>query len=230
MNPEVKNISVILPTKGNPDGVCRLLESITQTSLSPQDVEIVLYADKDDIKSYDIAYPALSFIKLIDPSDTVGNVIRACFTASRGRYIMLLRDDAVFRTKNWDRAVCDALGRFSDGIGMAYGNDLINGKKLASFPVLSRTACELMDSICPPEYVMSFVDRHIYNIFRQLSRLGHRRAVYLPNIVIECIKAPETQLTKNSTVDEMVFVASDEYRNYIACKLAQYIEDRRTES
>src|SRR5262249_35492271 len=57
--------------------------------------------------------------------------------------------------------------------------------KLCTFPVVSRTFCEMAGGICPRDYVRYRIDDHIEDVFNLLRVLGERRTVYLPAGVFE---------------------------------------------
>src|SRR5205085_12553767 len=85
----------------------------------------------------------------------------------------------------WDRKVRACLGRFRDGIALIHTNDTVFGDKLCTFPIVSRTFCELAGGICPRGYVRYRIDDHIEDVFNLLALLGERRTVYLPEVVFE---------------------------------------------
>ncbi len=227
-----KNISLLLPTRGRPSLVYRLFDSILGVTSDPDSLEIVLYIDDDDTESQGISFDALSVVKLVRPPDTMGNINRACYSASSGRYIMLLNDDVIFRTQNWDIAVLEAFTRVGDDIALVYGNDQIMGRYLASFPIMSRTVCELIGGICPKEYKRDFIDDHILDTFKRLSCLGYERVMYLPEVVFDHIhyfggraELDSTYLrNRGGMADEMLFISLCEERQQIALRLARHIE------
>lgn len=237
------NISLLLPTRGRPNLVYQLLNSVTATTCNPKGLEVVLYIDEDDLGSHEISYPALSVVKLIRPRNTMGNINRACYEASSGRYVMVLNDDVVFRTPNWDVAVLNATALFPDDIALVYGNDLLLRRHLATFPIVSRTVCELIGGICPPTYERVFIDVHLLDIFKRLSRLGYPRIVYLKDVIFEHMhfwkgkdRFDETYRRSHGRmdgprrVDDMLFIALKEERQYRSLLLAQYIRMRQNNS
>jgi hypothetical protein len=132
-----------------------------ETTVDLKSLEVILYIDEDDTISRMISHPELALVKLIrPPGETMGNITRACYEASRGRYVMLMNDDAVFRTKDWDAQIVQAFTQFPDEIALVYGNDLDRGEVVPTFPIVSRTACELMGEICPRGYRNLYIDCH----------------------------------------------------------------------
>jgi glycosyltransferase involved in cell wall biosynthesis len=226
------DISLILPTRRRASLVYRLLDSIKETTADPDKLEIILYVDEDDSESYGISYPALPITKLINPpGNTMGKITNICYEASIGRYIMLLNDDVIFHTPKWDLVVKDAFRQFSDDIALLYGNDLDQGKKVPTFPIVSRTVCKIMGNICPSEYVNLHIENHLFDIFKKLGRLGYKRIRYLKDVIFEHqhyvlgkSKIDKTYVKKAPELDDRLFIAMDEDRHRMAIKIAQYIE------
>jgi hypothetical protein len=104
---------------------------------------------------------------------------------------MLLNDDVLVRTRDWDRQVLSACKRFADGIVLVHVNDTLFQEGMCTFPIVSRTFCELAGGICPREYQRYRIDDHIENIFNLLGVLEERRIVYLPDVVFEHCKYTE---------------------------------------
>lgn len=227
-----KNISLLIPTRGRPSLVYRLFDSILETASDPDSLEIVLYIDDDDTNSHGITHDALSIVKLVQPSNTMGNMLKACYSASSGQYVLLLNDDVIFRTPNWDTLVQEPFTRVPDDIALVYGNDGIMGENLATFPIISRVVCELMNGICPQEYKRDFIDTHILDTFKRLSLLGYERVVYLPDIIFDHIhyfsgkaELDSTYLRNRSgAADDMLFISLCEERQQSAVRITKYIK------
>ncbi len=227
----VKNFSLILPTRNRLDLVQRLFSSILETSANLDLLEIILCIDEDDPESHKISHALLAIKKIIATQRGMGGIIRNCYSKSTARYIILLNDDVIFRTKNWDIKVLEAFSRFPDDLALVYCNDLYYGRRLSSFPILSRTACDLMDNICPAKYKSHCIDSHIFDIFKRLSQLGHERLVYLPNVIFEHMHYGVTLssyegkfFNTNRTNDQLSYLSLSEQRQQIAFKMAQHIE------
>lgn len=228
------NISLLLPTRGRSSLVYQLFDSILKTTSDPLTVEVVLYIDEDDIGSHEINYSSFSIVKLIKPCVTLGKATKICFKASSGRYVMLVNDDVIFRTKGWDIAVLKAFSKFADDIALVYGNDLYQGEKMPTFPFLSRTVCKLMDGVCPSDYKGPYIDAHIFDIFKRLARQGFNRIVYLDDVIFEHMhqeagKAAShvTYLKRNHHTEEPIFLSFTEERRDIALKIVRYIKGDR---
>lgn len=232
MSTDVMDLSLLLPTRGRVPLVQRLFESIVESTATLNRLEVVLYVDEDDAESRSIVHPKLSVVKVIGaPSETMGGMNRACYEASRGRYVMLMNDDAVFRTQRWDIRVLEVASRFSDGIALIYGNDLDQGEAVPTFPIVSRTVCEVLGEICPRGYRNLHIESHLLDIFKQLAKLGHNRIGYLEDVVVEHLhysvgKAEPDSISvkKNQRADDFLFIALDDERAFKAKLLAKHIE------
>lgn len=228
----VPQISLLLPTRGRVSLVRRLFASVVQTTENLRRVEIVLCIDEDDRESLEIDHPELSLIKTVGrPGRTMGEMTRACYESSRGRYVMLINDDVIFRTTHWDVRVLETATRFSDDISLIYGNDLDQGDAVPTFPILSRAVCDLLGEVCPRGYRHLHIESHWLDIFKQLARLGHKRICYLDEVIFEHMhyvvgKAAidPTYEKRDQRLDDLLFIALDDERSFKAKLLARYIE------
>ena len=165
--------------------VHRLLRSIVDTTHRIEELEIVFCVDDDDSESHSINFDPLTIKTVIVPRGaTMGELNRRCFETSSGRFVMLLNDDVVLRTRDWDREVSAAFTSFGDDIGLVHVNDLLFRERLCTFPILSRQACSAI-GICPSEYGRYRIDDHIYDTYNMLAFLGYPRIAYLPDVIFE---------------------------------------------
>src|SRR5207249_1333792 len=135
--------------------------------------------------SHNIQFESLALRTVVTPPGaTMGELNRRSFDASSGRFVMLINDDVILRTKNWDRDIYAAFASFGDDVGLIHVNDLLFREKLCTFPILSRDAC-LEIGICPAGYGRYRIDDHIYDTYNILALLGYRRIVYLPDVIFE---------------------------------------------
>ena len=225
-------ISLLLPTRGRAGLLRRFFDSLLQTTEQLECVEIVLYVDADDSETEKVTDASLAVSKVVGPpGQTMGRMNRACYEASRGRHLILMNDDVVFRTPGWDQQVIRTFGEWTDGIGLVYGDDLDQGAAVPTFPILSRTVCEVLGEICPAGYHHLHIESHLFDIFKQLRKLGHDRIRYLEGVIFEHMhyvvrKAQwdSTYAKKNQRIDDLLFIALDEERAWKAKQLARYIE------
>lgn len=224
-------ISIVLPTRGRASLVGRLLDSILDTAARPDLLQVVLYLDRDDGPSHAIEHSRLELVKLVGPAAKMGQMTRACWQAGSGRYVLLLNDDVVCRTPAWDARVVAPFAELPDGVALVWCNDLFRGPIMPSFPLLSRRTCELMGGVCPPDYNRDYIDTHLFDIFKKLEALGHRRTVYLEDVVLEHLhheagkaEFDATYVKAGREADELTYIAWDQQRQIVAERLARHIE------
>jgi len=221
-------ISLLLPTRGRTRELARMLASVVETTRRPERIEVVLYVDDDD-ETAGFTFADLPLVKHLGPRTSMAGMISACYGLAERENVFLLNDDVIFRTAGWDDAVCAALEEFGDGVALVYGNDLHQGRRLPTFPILPRVACELLGGPAPADYFRSHIDAHLLDVFERLRRAGHDRIRYLPEVVFEHlhIEAGKAGADRSPHAwardDEVTWFAWAEQRRYAAWRLARHI-------
>ena len=178
--------SLIIPTRGRIEGFGRLLDSLRENARDPTATEVIAVVDDDDFASQAFTYSGLQFQRVVVPrGQTMGNLNLAGYRAAIGRYLMLLNDDVVVRTRGWDSHLERVCARYPDGIVLAHVNDGIFRDSLCTFPLVTREFCRIAGGICRPEYRRYRIDDHIHHIFDLIHLLGYTRRVFLPDLVFE---------------------------------------------
>jgi hypothetical protein len=210
-----------------------MLDSAAATAAHPERLEAVLVVDADDRDSIRFRHTAIPLRHVVvPPGQTMGALNSAGYRAARGAYLMLLNDDVIARTPGWDEKVLRRLKRFADGVVLVHVNDTLMRDRLCTFPIVSRTFCELAGGICPSEYVRYRIDDHIEDVFNLLGRLGQRRTIYLPDVVFEhrnCVQQNDSPSEYHSipgilALDAPRFLALFPERKRLALALLKHIE------
>lgn len=227
-----ERISLLLPTRGRPDLARRFLASVVECSTHLSDVEVVLCVDDDDPKSFEIDHPALEVRRIVGPRRTMGAYNSDCLAKSRGEIVILVNDDLVIRTQDWDDRVRAIHRSVPDQIYLAYANDLLKKDRLSTFPILSRRTCELLAEPYPSSYRGAFIDYHLMDIFKRLEKCGWNRLNYLPDVVFEHLhyrtgkaKNDDTYRARGRFADDMLFVGLAPMRAAACHRLAVAIRD-----
>lgn len=231
MNPR---LSLIVPTRGRPAKLARMLDSVAGTAYHPERLEVVLVVDADDPASL-VEHPRLKVRHaIVPPGLTMGALNRAGYAASTGDHVMLLNDDVISRTPGWDAIALGCFRRLPDPFALVHVNDTLMRDNLCVFPLVSRAFCELAGGICPASYTRYRIDDHIEDVFNLLAVLGERRIVYLPDVVFEhdnVTHHPEAGAVYLSdpallAVDAPVFDALLPERKELALRIRSVIEAR----
>lgn len=178
-----EKISVLVPTRGRPKNVERMLESLLATSDVPP--EVILYIDDDDKSYIEYAtdnlesvyhkYPGVMKDVLRGPRITLSDCWNKCAEAATGNILMVGSDDIIFRTKGWDSLVRDVFAKSDDKILMAFGDDGAWHERFATHPIIHRKWYEAIGYVTPPHFSGDYCDTWINDIAVSLGR-----RIYLP--------------------------------------------------
>lgn len=203
-------VSLLLPTRGRPNRLKQFLDSVYRTARHPENIEVILFIDDDDVSMRNFEYTNRRIKKLIHPRNTMGFYNTACFEASTGEVIIAVNDDIIIRTLDWDKKIVDFHHAQPDPIYLAYPNDLNKKHKLPTFPILSRITCKTLGSVFPTAYKGSLLDWHLYDIFMRLKKLKLHRIFFLEDIVFEHLHFRNKKAMIDETYKQRVRFADDE--------------------
>ncbi len=203
-----------MPTRGRPKLAYRFLQSVARTSKFLQHIEVIIYVDEDDVESHQIGHQDIDTHLIIGPRKSMGEYNSECLENSKGEIIILVNDDMIIQTQNWDEYIRQYDASVDDGIYLAYGNDLFKKNNLCTFPILSRKTCQILQKPYHPAYRGAFIDYHLMDIFKRLEHAGYQRISYLDGVVFEHLhyrtgKAimDETYKARGRFDDDMIFVS-----------------------
>lgn len=229
-------ISVLIPTRKRPQILERMLESLVPTAEHPEALEVVVCIDDDDEETLALDLDRWSVKRIVGPRQSMGKLNAICYARSTGGIVILGNDDIVVRTQGWDERIREAARRFPDQVYLLYPNDLMKGNRLSTFPVVSRAMCDAIISPFPAEYRGAFIDVHLLDIFRQLEGMGHKRIVYLDDVIFEHMhyrlgksEFDATYRERDRFGDDRTFMALLEARLWAAKRLDALITGREVE-
>jgi hypothetical protein len=179
------DISIVLPSRGRPERLNNLLDSISATTANLAKIEVVVLLDHDDEKNYlrrDFGILNFNFF-LGEPGRSMGELNRDCVSKANGDTIFFTNDDVLFRTQGWDVLLMAEISRVSSPIYLMYPNDLLKGHKLCTFPIMDRKLLLEHPDMLPSIYSGAFMDLHIMDIFK--AHDFGSAITYLGNLVCE---------------------------------------------
>jgi hypothetical protein len=175
--PYSAKISILVPTRGRPENMERLFDSIADTAL--QMPEIVFYTDKDDEQSSRMAYALekryLKTAHIVGPRQTLTACWNDCYKLCDGDIVMFAADDLVFKTKNWDVMVAKAFREQDDKILFVHGDDGHWGAEFGTHGFLHRNWIDTVGYVLPPYFSSDYGDTWVNEV---ADALGRRK--YLP--------------------------------------------------
>lgn len=175
------DLAVIVPSRGRPQNVARLLKACYDTAITHARIFVEFDADDPLAAAYDDLdiLPWADFTVNESGLRLVG-ILNETALACATHYdaVGFVGDDVVPRTAGWDAAV---LGALTDlGSGIVYCNDLLQGEKLPTAVFMTSDIVRTLGWMAPPTLEHLYVD----NAWKLLGE-GMGRLRYLPHVVLE---------------------------------------------
>jgi glycosyltransferase involved in cell wall biosynthesis len=180
-------ISIICATKNRPENIARLIKSARDTATDFEFVFVIDEGDSIDPQGYTVVINKDGFISL-------GALFNKGVPYSKGDIYMLCGDDVVFNSKDWDIIVQNKINSFTDKLCLVYGNDLLQGERMATHPFIHKRWVEILGYLNPPQFFADFGDVYLMDIARGIGRL-----IYLPEVITEHRHFANKKAVKDST-------------------------------
>jgi hypothetical protein len=165
---------VILPSRGRPDKINDALEALKDNSRI-SDFIVAIDDDEADL------YPRVEgFIYEVNPRLRMNGTLNLVANKYADKYetIYFLGDDHLVRTKGWDELLYAPIK--ARGYGLAYGDDRLQGKNLATAVMMSTNIIRILGYMAPPKLIHLYMDNFWMNLGQALDCLD-----YVPQAVIE---------------------------------------------
>jgi hypothetical protein len=142
----MRDLLIITPTRGRPQGAQRLIDAVAATCTSKTD--LVLAVDDDD-SSY--ANLTGRFDCTWGPRDTCGGWTNkvAAERAAGYRAVASIGDDHEPQTHGWDTLLLNAISNMG-GTGISYGNDTAHGEDVPTAAVISTDIVQALGWVFQP--------------------------------------------------------------------------------
>ena len=165
---------VILPSRSRPDSVERCINALKENSVV-SDFCVAIDDDQSDL------YPRLDgVIYEVNPRLRMNGTLNLVANKYADKYktIYFLGDDHLVKTKSWDRYLGEAIN--IKGYGLAYGNDLLQGKNLATAVMMSTNIIQTLGFMAPPKLIHLFMDNFWMTLGLKINSL-----YYFDDVIIE---------------------------------------------
>lgn len=163
-------ISILLPSRGRPDQLNDLLESIYSTVAHKRFIEVIVRLDRDDNSDYwnKITHP-VTFLR--GERRLLSELWNECATEASGEILMHCGDDIRFRTPGWDMQVREAFAAVPDRIVLVQGDDLSpNREALATHGFLHRRWVDAVGYFLPPLFSCDWNDVWLTEVADAIGR------------------------------------------------------------
>lgn len=164
-------ISILVPSRGRPNQLHRLTDSIYQTADNCDDLEIITYVDDDDPEG--LEYLELPDLRLLihGPRILLSEAWNECWRQSQGNILMHCGDDIIFRTKSWDQKVKAAFAEYPDNIVFVHGNDGSDkGTWFGTHGFIHRDWADMVGYFVPPFFASDYNDKWLNDVAESLGR------------------------------------------------------------
>ena len=170
-------ISLLVPTRGRPHNIARLLGSLDSTTTG--EIEVVWCVDDDDTPSVRALADQTYGPVVVGPRECPNQLWNTAWVGAKGDILAPIGDDIVFRTPGWDVMVEAAFRSVPDRLVLVYGRDGFRNQVHASHPFLSREWCEVLGYLYPhPEvFTQDMVDVWVFELAQAVNR-----TIYLPEL------------------------------------------------
>jgi hypothetical protein len=173
---------VIVPSRGRPDNVADLVKVFGETRSY---AELLIVVDDDDelLERYELVMedtPDWACLR-VTPRKRLGPTLNEFAVQHTLAYdiIGFMGDDHRPRTHHWDQRMAGAIAHVG-GVGLSYGNDLIQGVNLPTAVWMSSCIIETLGYMVPPGMVHLYLDD-----FWKALGLRLQRLTYVSDVVIE---------------------------------------------
>jgi hypothetical protein len=179
----MKKISLLLPTRGRPLFMQRVVESAIETAKHPEDLQFIFYIDIDDeLSQAKVEELATTYNGSCWQEDhctikyTVGERIvlskmwNEVYKLADADIVMHCGDDIIFRTLAWDVTVRNKFDEYPDKIAFVHGFDGLQHQSFGTHGFLHRNWVTTVGYFVPPYFSSDYNDTWLNNVADMIGR------------------------------------------------------------
>jgi len=201
-----KDVLVIVPTRGRPDASIEFHKEFLAKSMIS---DLMFAIDEDDADNY----PRIDGVLYeVNPRMGMNGTLNHAATkyADSYKYIVFMGDDHRIRTFGWDIVMTEKIG----SLGIAYGNDLIQGQALPTAVLMSSNIIKAIGYMAPPKQKHMYLDNFWLDLGTRLNAIHYLEDVIIEHLHFSVGKSDmdsSYQETNDSAIYNADKVAYDEY-------------------
>lgn len=209
---------VILPTRSRPDKAALCVAALKEKSRI-SDIVVAIDDDQADL------YPRLEGVTYeVNPRLRMNGTLNLVANKYADKYetIFFLGDDHVVRTDGWDEILYEPIK--ARGYGLSYGDDRLQGQKLATAIMMSTNIIRTIGYMAPPKLIHLYMDNFWMSLGQALNCLTYCREAVIEHMHYLAGKsvADEQYLDVNS--QEMYRKDQESFVDYIQSDLKTDLE------
>lgn len=209
----MKELMIIVPSRGRPDNVSELIAHVKEYS---EVSDICFGFDEDDDSEYE-AVDGVTFHRL--PRTRIGGTVNALarIYIKQYKYIAFLGDDHRPKTYGWDSKLIEPL---KSKAGFSYGNDLLQGKNLPTAAVMSSSIVETLGFMVPPVLKHFYFDNFWMDMGNKIKSLH-----YFDDVIIEHVHPAANKSDVDETYTQAWSVLDEDREAYDLYLKGQFKQD-----
>ncbi len=213
---------IVTPTRGRPENVKRLYESMVRQAQNPNSFDHLVCVDDNDPKLDE--YMALDHPDVyVDPPKRLGpwlnHVVRSIDPFAYD-IIGFLGDDVVARTFGWDEAVRNHM----KPNGIVYCNDGWQGEGLPTGVFMDTAMVKKVGYMVYPELVHLYIDNHWKIWGEELGTLRYLEHIMLEHMHPFAGKAQTDEVYEEANHPDMYTKDGQAYMNFIEWEIGPLLE------
>jgi len=238
-----KKISILTPSKNRPQNLKELCESLFTTASDPNQVEILVYLDLDDLHIQEtVDYFNELNTRYINPAKLIigpplvlSDYPNKLLQIASSDIFMVVADDITCRAVNWDTEIINAINQHPDKINLVYPDDGYHGPLLSTHFAIHRNYVECLGYFFPPIFDYGYADAWMFQVAQQVGR-----AQFLPILFehmhysvgkSEFDETYQSKLDKNqNNIYGEIFESTQYLRDQDVKKLQNYIKSFEKEN
>lgn len=204
----MEKMAVVVPSRGRPGNVRRLMDARESTGASHADFIFCVDDDDPTLEQYLQTGAKIDVGPRLRLGPTLSNKIVE--VAAEYEVVGFMGDDHLPRTPFWDAILLSHLHEM--GTGIVYGNDLLQGATIPTSVFMSSDIVKVLGYFCPPGFLHMYLDNVWKDWGEQAGCLQ-----YLPDVIIEHMHPGNGKATHDSSYAESgALISQDQmaYRDY----------------
>lgn len=170
---------LMVPSRNRPQNIERMCKGLIDTD-SNVDLYVGIDSDDDHVAAYKALSEQYAFRLRVGPRKRFGPMLNELGMplVDEYKYLGWQGDDHLPITKNWDEIYRQELDKI--GTGVVYGNDLVQGKNIATQLAFTSNIAKALGYIVPDGFIHLFIDNYFMVMAESIGKL-----VYLPEVVVQ---------------------------------------------
>ena len=169
----------ICPTFNRPDECFRMVKSFKGLSTEYNKLILLFSNNEPRLDQYKDSLELVDGYHILPSTHTITELINSCLKIySNIKYYHITNDDVIYKTLGWDNKLVRVLEDY--GSGISYGDDLLQGKNLCTFPMITADLPEKLGWLQMPK-----LNRYCGDVVWKFIGENCDCLYYVPGVIIQ---------------------------------------------